>query len=74
MGPGTKRNERRVLPDSSSRISVPVISEGMRSGVNCTRLKLRSNASPRLRTINVLANPGTPNSRQCPRESNAVNI
>ncbi len=41
-------------------ISVPVMSLGIRSGVNWIRLKLRSSASASGRTIRVLASPGTP--------------
>ena len=36
-GPCWKRNTRWRVAWSSSRISVPTISEGIRSGVNCTR-------------------------------------
>ena len=39
IGPFTNRNARLPVVWSSSMISVPVMSLGMRSGVNCTRLK-----------------------------------
>jgi len=55
---------------SSSRISVPVMSDGMRSGVNWMRRKVRSSASPRLMMSRVLARPGTPVMRQCPPAKN----
>lgn len=49
-----------------SRISVPMISEGIRSGVNWIRLYFKSNVSEIAVTSKVLASPGTPISRQCP--------
>jgi len=39
---------------------IAVMSEGIRSGVNCIRLNSRSSMSARLDTIRVLASPGTP--------------
>ena len=39
IGPGTKRNARRPASGSSSTL-VPVMSDGIRSGVNWIRLKL----------------------------------
>src|SRR6266545_1777104 len=57
-GPGWNRNCR--LPPSSMRMFVPVISAGMRSGVNWIRLKLQSMTSAIVRTSNVLPRPGTP--------------
>ena len=47
-------------------ISVPVMSLGIRSGVNWTRLKVRSSASATVWTMRVLARPGTPTSRAWP--------
>ncbi len=38
IGPGMKRMTRLPVPRSSSMTSVPTISDGIRSGVNCTRL------------------------------------
>ena len=49
------------------------MSDGIRSGVNCTRLNLRCNTSDRVLTSRVLASPGTPTSRQCPCASRAIN-
>ena len=51
----------------SSITSVPVMSAGIRSGVNWMRLKLRFSARLSVLIISVLASPGTPSSRQCPR-------
>ena len=47
-------------------ILVPIMSEGMRSGVNCTRENFRFTASASVRTSMVLPKPGTPSSRTCP--------
>ncbi len=55
-------------------ISVPVMSPGMRSGVNCTRLKLSFNASATVCTISVLARPGTPMSSAWPPARIAVRM
>ena len=44
-GPWTKRNTRLPVVRSSSSTSVPVMSDGMRSGVNWMRLKLRCSTS-----------------------------
>ena len=41
-------------------MSVPVMSPGIRSGVNWMRLNERSSASATVWTISVLASPGTP--------------
>ena len=48
-------------------ISVPVISAGIRSGVNWMRLKDRFSVRLSVLIISVLARPGTPSSKQCPR-------
>ena len=55
-------------------MSVPVMSEGIRSGVNWTRLNDRSRVSATVCTISVLARPGTPIRRACPPLSTAVRI
>jgi len=49
-----------------SKTNVPVTSEGIRSGVNCTRLKSQPSAVATIRTIRVLAIPGGPSRRTCP--------
>jgi hypothetical protein len=41
-------------------ISLPRISDGIKSGVNWIRLKLSPNACESVFTNSVLANPGTP--------------
>ncbi len=71
-GPGTKRNSRVPEDLSSDSTSVPVMSAGIRSGVNWTRLNDRSSASASVRTISVLARPGTPSSRQWPPANSAT--
>ncbi len=45
-------------------ISVPVMSAGIRSGVNWMRLNERFSARESVLIISVLASPGTPSSRQ----------
>ncbi len=57
----------------SSITSVPVMSAGIRSGVNWMRLKLRFSVRARVLIISVLASPGTPSSRQCPRQKSEIN-
>ncbi len=47
--------------------SVPVMSDGIRSGVNWMRLNVSASVSASVRISSVLASPGTPTSRQCPR-------
>ena len=47
-------------------MSVPVMSDGIRSGVNWMREKLKSRTSATVRTSRVLASPGTPTSREFP--------
>ena len=61
IGPGWKRKTR--WPPSSMRMFVPVMSAGIRSGVNWIRLKLQSMTSAIVRTSIVLPRPGTPSSR-----------
>ena len=50
------------------------MSEGIRSGVNWIRLNWMSRMRASVLTINVLARPGTPTSRQWPRVKMAANI
>ena len=64
----------RVSPSSTGRAwdlaepvvrrmtSVPVMSDGIKSGVNCTRLKDRRVAEAKVLINRVLAKPGTPSS------------
>src|ERR1051325_723282 len=74
MGPLIKSPSRRPVARSSSMTSVPVMSEGMRSGVNWMRLKRRERASASVLTSRVLASPGTPRSKQCPPAATAIMI
>ena len=53
---------------------MPVMSDGIRSGVNWIRLKLTSRIRAIELTMSVLARPGTPTSRQCPRVKIAARI
>ncbi len=71
-GPGMKRKARRPVEWSSSSTSVPVMSDGIRSGVNCTRLNDRFSTSARVEMSSVLARPGTPTNRQWPRANSAT--
>ena len=66
-GPGEKRKERADVSGSMYRSSVPVMSDGIRSGVNWMRLNESSRVRARLEIISVFARPGTPTRRQCPR-------
>ena len=52
--------------------SVPVMSAGIRSGVNWMRLNSSDSASASVRIISVFARPGTPTSRQWPRAKSAM--
>ncbi len=68
-GPGTKVQRRRPVVGSSSMMSVPVTSVGIRSGVNWMRLNDRPSASASVRTSSVFAVPGMPVMRQWPPTS-----
>ena len=46
------------------------MSEGIKSGVNWILRKSKSRMRDKVLTIKVLASPGTPSSRQCPRVKN----
>ena len=60
IGPGRNSSLRRPVAGSSSMMSMPVMSEGIRSGVNWIRRNSRSSVRARVRAIKVLPNPGTP--------------
>ena len=47
-------------------MSVPVMSDGIKSGVNWMRLKFRSRTSAIVRMMSVLARPGTPTIKLLP--------
>ena len=67
IGPAMNVNRRRPVSGSSWRMSVPVMSEGIRSGVNWMRRNDRLEILATVLTSSVLARPGTPTSRTCPR-------
>jgi len=72
IGPLMNLKTRLPVPMSSSRISVPVMSLGMRSGVNWMREYSRLTIFDSVEMRSVLANPGTPTSRQLPPENRAM--
>ncbi len=65
IGPGANTIARRPLA-SSWMMSVPVMSDGIRSGVNWMRLNLRSSTFASVATSSVFASPGTPTIRLLP--------
>ena len=65
-------NIRSRVTGSSWITSEPVMSEGIRSGVNWMRLNVRSRAWARVLTMSVLASPGTPMSRAWLRQKIAI--
>ena len=72
IGPLTKVHVRWPVAGSSSMMSVPVISEGIRSGVNWMRLKMSPRVCAMVRTSSVLAVPGRPVMRQCPPTNSEI--
>ncbi len=72
IGPFANLKKRFPVAWSSSSSSVPVMSLGIRSGVNCTREKLRSSACATVCTSSVFASPGTPTSSTCPPARSAA--
>ena len=50
------------------------MSEGTRSGVNCSRTDDPPTTVASVSTASDFATPGTPSSRQCPRASSATSI
>src|SRR5690606_9733168 len=72
IGPFTNRKRRAPVAASSSRISVPVMSLGTRSGVNWIRRNSSAIASAIERIMSVLARPGTPTSSAWPPASIAM--
>src|SRR3954463_6168872 len=69
-----KRMSRRPVARSSSITSVPMMSDGIRSGVNWMRLNFRWIAWASVLMSRVLARPGTPRSRQWPPAKKAVRM
>src|SRR5262249_13689799 len=72
IGPLANLKNRLPVVWSSSSSSVPVMSLGIRSGVNCTREKLRSSACDTVCTSSVFARPGTPTSSTWPPAKSAA--
>ena len=70
----TNVQRRWPVVGSSSMMSVPVMSEGIRSGVNWMRLKARPSVCAMVRTISVFAVPGKPVIRQWPPTNSAIRI
>src|SRR6185295_668333 len=66
MGPGTNTILRWPVAGSSCTRSVPVMSLGIRSGVNWMRENLRSSTLAIVRMRSVFARPGTPTIRLLP--------
>ena len=56
-----------ILPVSLFSMEKPVMSEGITSGVNCTRLYCRLRALEKARAMVVLPTPGISSSRMWPR-------
>ncbi len=63
IGPGRNSSLRWPVLTSSSMMSMPVMSEGIRSGVNWIRRNSMSSVFDRVRDIKVLPTPGTPSKR-----------
>ena len=73
IGPGANSIVRR--PSAAWLIMlVPVMSAGIRSGVNWTRRNLRSQARASASSIIVLPSPGTPSTRTLPPITSAVSV
>src|SRR5437588_1015644 len=66
IGPGANTIWRRPVAVSSWMMSVPVMSDGIRSGVNWMRVNFRSSTLASVATSSVLARPGTPTIRLLP--------
>ena len=66
IGPGVNTMCRRPVAGSSWMMSVPVMSLGIRSGVNWMRENLRSSTCAIVLMSSVFARPGTPTMRLLP--------
>ncbi len=73
-GPRTNLSSRWPVVLSSWMTSVPVMSAGMRSGVNWMRLKCRLRVRAIVEMSSVLARPGTPTTTAWPRQKMAMSI
>ena len=71
-GPSMNSSRRRPVCGSSSMTSVPMMSEGIRSGVNWIRLKLICSVCAIVLAMSVFPSPGTPTMSACPRQSRAA--
>ena len=67
-GPRTTRSD--CVAGSSTEW--PVMSDGIMSGVNCTRAWPRASARASARTSSVLPRPGTPSMSTCPDATSAT--
>ena len=73
-GPGANTILRPPVAASSWMMSVPVMSEGIRSGVNWMRENFRSRTCAIVWMISVLASPGTPMMRLLPPTNNVSRV
>jgi hypothetical protein len=71
-GPAMNLNSRAPVERFSSMTSVPVMSAGIRSGVNWMRLKSSDRHFASVEIMSVLASPGTPSRMQWPRLNMAM--
>ena len=72
---GPCRNRKARFPSASlSSTSLPKISAGIRSGVNCTRLPCSPITVDSVSTSRVLPRPGKPINSPCPPHSSAVRV
>ena len=70
---GPRWNVKIRLPSGASiTMFVPVMSAGIRSGVNWIRLKSSASELASVRTSNVLPSPGTPSSSAWPPTNRQV--
>src|SRR5262245_6419619 len=74
IGPGANTIWRRPVAASSLTMSVPVMSDGIRSGVNWMRLNFRSSTFDSVAISSVFASPGTPTIRLLPPTNNDMRI
>src|SRR6266850_175345 len=73
IGPGANTICRRPVAASALMMSVPVMSDGIKSGVNWIRLNLRSSTCASVAMSSVLARPGTPTMRLLPPTNSVIN-
>ena len=70
MKTGPRRRENEAV--AVLKTFVPVMSEGIRSGVNCMRLKSAPTMRASVFTRRVFAVPGTPSRSACPSAMSAT--